>query len=241
MDAKDSDSEATDDVDEDDGISETWMQDVENELEEGELRPDGTPEIQPEKTESRDTCVKSPSNFGNIKAGGNEGTKNNSQHNEVRMADTNDWSNEIDMKFGIPIRREIGDTNGDLMGTKTDGMVNMEVGPSLNGTRPNNKIFTRLPHSIPTTGQNIFSAQFDDTQSGTEHSNNEAKIKKKKKRARVGSRSSPRSSISSSSYNSSSKGGDIPLAPRSNASLDLNRNPSNSLPNSNYRDGLDES
>lgn len=199
-----------------------------------------TPEIQPEKSESHDRSVKSPRNFGNAKAVCNEGSTNNSQHCEFGMVDINDRSNEVDMTFGIPIRRVNEDTNVDLMSTPTIGIKKIEDGPSQNGTRPNNKFYTGLPHSVPTLCQNIFSTLIGDPISSTEHSSNEDKTKKRK-RARVGNRSSPRTSTSSISINPSSKCGDIPLSPHTRVLLDLNKNPLNSSPDRNCRKGSDVS
>lgn len=84
------DSKISEGEDEDDGVSETWMQEDDNEIEEGEFRLDATPKMQPEKSRSHEKTVKSPVNLGNIIAASIESMKGVSQRKEPVNDNRND-------------------------------------------------------------------------------------------------------------------------------------------------------
>nr|KAJ0196777.1 hypothetical protein LSAT_V11C700381330 [Lactuca sativa] len=240
-DENDSESEASGVGDDDEGISETWLNDKAYDMEEGELRPDDSPEIQPEKPESHGRSVSSPGKGENIEAGCGESMGNMSQNSEARTTERNHRSKEKDMSFGIPSGRRQKNINEVPMGVPITESHNTEHGEFPMGTRPNNKVPSGLPFSsLPQTilGPNIFAAQPGEDSSDYSRSN--AKFKKRK-RARIGSRSSSRSSSSLSSCKPLSLGGDLPHSPRIHSSLDLNKTPPNPLPENRYKEGKDDS
>ena len=234
--AKEFDSDVgVDDDDVEEGISDTWLHENDNELEEREFRSDSTPKNQPEKIRCQDENGESPGNPVNEVETTVDSTMRISQG--VELVNTDNLCVSIGSPQEVNTNTVIMDTECKV--TKDLGNTGMKPTDNVVGPSINNELFDSagpILNSSP-PAQNIFTTQNCTSSSCSSRCSSERKFKRRK-RAK-GCRSPPTADPTPVN-NSSSQYGVYPRLHNTSVSLDLNRDPPISVSTHNSTDGQDK-